>query len=121
MATQEVATKLVHLCREGKNAQAIKELYADHIISKEPLGSGRELAEGKLAIENKSKVRLESIAQIHGVKVSDPIVSGDFFACTMDMDITYKQLGRLAMSELCVYQVKDGKIVFEEFLYTLTS
>jgi len=39
MTTQEVADKLVQLCREGKNDQAIEELYADNVVSREPKGS----------------------------------------------------------------------------------
>lgn len=38
MNTQEVADKLVQLCREGKHEQAIDELYADNVVSKEPKG-----------------------------------------------------------------------------------
>jgi hypothetical protein len=37
----------------------------------------------------------------------------------MDMDVTYKGQGRSMMSEVCVYEVKDGKIVTETFFYNL--
>ncbi|WP_394332410.1 SnoaL-like domain-containing protein [Arcticibacter eurypsychrophilus] len=30
-----------------------------------------------------------------------------------------KQHGRMAMSEVCVYKVKEGKIVTEEFIYSM--
>jgi len=42
-------------------------------------------------------------------------VAGSSFACTMHMDVTMKGQGRMDMTELCVYQVKDGKIVSEQF------
>ncbi|RYD90008.1 MAG: nuclear transport factor 2 family protein, partial [Sphingobacteriales bacterium] len=38
MNTQEVADRLVALCKEGKNIQAVKELYADDVVSLEPEG-----------------------------------------------------------------------------------
>ncbi|MHB8209354.1 hypothetical protein [Mucilaginibacter sp.] len=47
MSTQEVAEKLVAYCREGKNIDAINELYADGIVSRECKGSPQELSEGK--------------------------------------------------------------------------
>jgi hypothetical protein len=33
----------------------------------------------------------------------------------MQLDMTMKGQGRTNMAELCVYQVKDGKIVAEQF------
>ncbi len=35
----EVAHRLVDLCREGKNVEAINELYDDNVVSIEPEGS----------------------------------------------------------------------------------
>jgi predicted ester cyclase len=52
---------------------------------------------------------------MHSLKVSDPLVATNAFACTMTMDVTMKGQGRMNMSELCVYNVKDGKIVAEQF------
>jgi hypothetical protein len=33
------------------------------------------------------------------------------------MDVTMKGRGRMNLEEICVYQVKDGKIVREEFFF----
>jgi hypothetical protein len=55
------------------------------------------------------------IEQVHSGEVSDPIVAGSSFACIMRMDVTMKGEGRMNMSELCVYDVKDGKIISEQF------
>ncbi len=35
------------------------------------------------------------------------------------MDVTMKGQDRMAMPELCVYEVKDGKIASEQFLSNL--
>ena len=119
MSTQEVATRLVELCREGKNLDAINELYSDNIVSKEPKGSQTELVEGKHAVIAKNQQWFDMVQQIHSIKIGEPIVTGNFFACAMDMDVTYKQHGRMAMSEIAVYQVKDGRIVADEFFYEM--
>jgi len=47
MTTTEVAEKLVQYCREGKHTQAIDELYADNIVSREPKDSPMELTGAK--------------------------------------------------------------------------
>jgi len=119
MTTQQVADKLVAYCREGKNMDAINELYADNIVSKEPAFSRTALIEGKEGVLAKNQQWYDMVAEIHSGAVSDPIVTGSFFAVTMDMDVTYKEHGRTAMHEIAVYQVKDGKIIADEFFYEM--
>ena len=55
------------------------------------------------------------VTEMHGLAVSDPLIATNSFACTMKMDITMKERGHMDMTELCVYHVKDGKIVSEQF------
>lgn len=117
MNTQEVANKLVQLCREGKNEEAINELYHDSIVSREPQGSHMELTEGKKAVLGKTQEWLDSVEEIHSSTISDPVVGDNFFSCVMDIDATYKKHGRMPMSEVCVYEVNDGKIVSDQFFY----
>lgn len=119
MTTQEVADKLVQLCREGKNDQAIEELYADNVVSREPKGSPMELTEGKAAVKNKTIRWEESVKEIHSATCSDPIVAEYHFSIVMNIDATYKEHGRMNMSEIAVYEVKDGKIIADEFFYRM--
>lgn len=119
MTTKEVADKLVQLCRKGENLQAIDELYADNIVSKEPKGSPVEVTEGKEAVKNMTRQWEESVAEIHSSYCSDPIIADNHFAIVMDIDATYKTRGRMKLSELCVYEVKDGKIISDEFFYRM--
>ncbi len=119
MKTKEVAEKLVQLCREGKNTQAIDELYADNIISKEPKGTPMEMTEGKEAVKNKTVYWESSVEEIHSATISDPIVAENHFSVVMNMDVTYKEHGRMGMSEIAVYEVKDGLIIAEEFFYSM--
>jgi ketosteroid isomerase-like protein len=119
MTTTEVAEKLVQYCREGKHLDAINELYADDIVSREAKGSPMELAEGKQAVLGKSEYWHNSVEEIHSNEVSDPVVTGNFFAVTMELDVTYKEGGRMPMNEIAVYEVKDGKIIAEQFFYNM--
>lgn len=120
MKTQEIADRLVVLCREGKFDQAYDELFAGDAENIEmpamadgPLGNAR----GLHAIRRKGKDWEEGVEEMHGGSVGEPIVAGNWFALPMTMDVTFKGRGRMAMEELCVYQVRDGKIVREQFFY----
>lgn len=117
MKTEEIARRLVALCREQKWETAQKELYASDAVSLEPHespGFDKE-TRGLPAIEEKGRKWSAMVEAMHSISVSDPLVAGNAFACTMRIDMTMKGQGRMDMAELCVYQVKDGKIVSEQF------
>ena len=117
MTVQEVANRLVLLCREGKNVDAINELYDDDIVSHEPEGSPMKVKNGKDAVLDATNQWFGSVRELHSSFISNPIIAGDFFACTMKVDATYKEHGRNVMDELCVFEVKDGKIISDRFFY----
>jgi len=118
MNAQQVASRLVQLCREGKNVEAINELYDDNIVSIEPDGSPMpEKTVGKQAVLESTNRWFDSVEQLHSVEISNPLVSDGFFACTMKIDATYKEHGRNVMNELCVFEVRDGRIVSDQFFY----
>jgi hypothetical protein len=119
MNTAEVAGKLVQYCREGRNIDAINELYADNIVSKEPKGSNFELVEGKEDVLAKNQQWYDMVEEVHSAEISDPIVTGNFFSVSMEMDVTYKEQGRMGMDEIAVYEVQDGKIIADQFFYNM--
>jgi hypothetical protein len=121
MSTESVAKRLVALCREGKYEEAQKELYSQDAQSIEPEGlppGALGNVKGLEAIFEKGRQFQASVEQVHGGSISDPIVAGNWFSCTMTLDVTMKQYGRMEMTEVCVYHVnKDGKIDKEQFFY----
>jgi hypothetical protein len=120
MNTEAIAKRLVELCRAGQYDEAQTELYADDAVSIEPDGlppGALGNATGLAAIREKGKKFNESIEEVHGGSVSDALVAGNWFSLTMAMDVTMKGQGRISMSEVCVYGVRDGKIVHEQFFY----
>jgi ketosteroid isomerase-like protein len=119
MSVQDVANKLVELCREGKHTEAIQDLYDEHVVNVEPEGSPMQKTEGKEAVLKATEQWFSSVEEIHNGEISDPIVAGDHFACTMNYDVTYKEHGRNVMNELAVFGVKDGKITSAEFFYNV--
>jgi hypothetical protein len=119
MTTAEVANRYVALCREGKYLEALEELYADDIISVEPMELGdlpREL-HGKKAVRDKN-VWWFDVNELHNGMVTGPFLSPDRFSVIFSLDWTVKSTGeRRHFDEIAVYTVSDGKIVREEFLY----
>lgn len=119
MTTQEVATRLVALCREGKNEQAVKELYAPEIVSVEPEGMPNRIVKGLAGIAEKGVKFQSMLEKVNTSVISDPIVAENFFSCTMLMNVQLKGVPvAIDMDEVCVYTVNNGKIVREEFFYT---
>ncbi len=57
------------------------------------------------------------VEEMHSGYSTPPIVAGNFFTCTMGMDITLKGQPRMKMDEVAVYEVKEGKIVLEQFFF----
>ncbi len=117
MSTQEIAKRLVELCSKGDFESAQKELFAKECISIEPYATPdfEKETKGLDAILEKGKKFMSMVEERHGVKISEPLVATNSFAITLFMSVTMKGQGRMDMSELCVYTVKDGEIVSEQF------
>ena len=118
MTTQEVAQRLDQLFKENKWDEAQDELFAENAVSIEPPHSqGLQSAEGLAAIKEKGKQFQSMVEEMHGGYVSDLLVAGNYISCAMGMDVTMKGMGRMKMDEIALYEVKDGKIVKEQFFY----
>ena len=119
MTTQQIAHRLAALCNEGKFEEAQKELFAEDAVSIEPEASPgfEKEVKGLPAIIEKGKQFASMVEEFHGCGVSDPLVAGNAIALSLNMDVTMKGRGRSTMSEICVYGVKDEKIISEQFFW----
>ena len=122
MDTKQVGDRLVELCRQGRNFEAIDELYSDDVVSVEAAENpnfGAELR-GRGAIRGKNQWWFEN-NEVHGAQIDGPFANDDRFAVKYHFDFTRKSepmLGqRVSFDEVAVYTVSDGKIVREEFYY----
>lgn len=119
MNTQQIAKRLVELCRTERDVEAQKELYAPDAVSIEPR-EGPGLAKetrGLAAILEKGQRFRSQLEAVHAAHTSDPVVAGDFFTVAFAMDCTMKGRGRIEMEDIAVYHVAGGKIVSEQFFY----
>jgi len=115
MTTKQIANRLVSLCKKGEFQQCYQELYSPEIQSVEADGSSHV---GFAALAQKGKEWNAGIKKVHKSEIGSPIVSGNHFSLPMNMRITFKGAQKpVNFDEICVYQVKDGKIVKEQFFY----
>ncbi len=120
MTIQEIAKRLLELTDAGQYEQAQSELYATNAVSHEPPGSpGLQTVEGLDNIIAKGHQFMAMVEAIHGGHHTEPVIIGNHFAFAATIDATFKGMGRQKMEELAVYEVKDGKIVKEQFFYTV--
>ena len=118
MTTKDVANRLYELFQENKWMEAKQELFSSDAESIEPKDSpGLQSVKGIDAIRKKGEDFNNMVEEVHGGWVSEPIVAGKYIAVAMGMDCTYKGMGRQKMDEIVLYEVKDGKIVKEQFFY----
>lgn len=121
-SVMEIGKRLVELVDQGKNREAIEELYADDAVSVEAMDGGPNgrVIEGKLATLKASDAFFEMM-EVHGGEVDGPYPHEDAFICFMSLDTTPKvgpmAGNRMQMKEACHYTVKDGKISRVAFYY----
>jgi ketosteroid isomerase-like protein len=120
MSTMEIANKLVELCRQGKNEEAVSTLFAADAVSVEAVampGASQE-AKGLDAIKAKGEW-WRTNHEVHSASVTGPWPHGDRFVVGFQYDVTNKPSGqRMQMDEVGLFTIKNGKIVREEFFYS---
>jgi hypothetical protein len=117
MEIKQIAERLAAHCKKGQWEAAQQELYADDAVSIEPVASPEfeKETKGLKAIIEKGKKFDNMVETMHSLEVSEPLIADNVFALTMRMDASFKGRGRMAFTELCVYTVKDGKVISEQF------
>jgi len=118
MSTKDVAKRFHELAQSGSWEQIYEELYHKDTESVEPEHSqGLKTVKGMDAIREKGKQWNSMIEEVHGGYSNEPQVAGNFFSCAMGFDATFKGQGRMNMEEIALYEVKNGKIIKEQFFY----
>ncbi len=121
MTTMEVGQQLVELCRNGEIMKAVELLYSPDIVSIEPQASPGASPEthGLDGIKKKNQWWTDNHI-IHSAICEGPYPHGDRFVVRFDYEVTNKSMNqRFKMAEAALYTVKDGKIVKEEFFYSM--
>jgi hypothetical protein len=117
MTTQEVADRFYELAEQGNFDQILDELYDENVRSVEPAHSQWQNVQGLDKVREKAVKWQDMIEEMHGGYTNKSQVAGNFFVCTMGMDVTMKGQPRMKLDEVALYEVKDGKIVLEQFFF----
>jgi hypothetical protein len=117
MTTQEVADRFFELAEQGNFDKIQEELFDENVKSVEPSHSGWQNVQGLDKVREKGKQWQDMVEEMHGGYTKKPQVAGNFFVCIMGMDVTMKGQPRMKMDEVALYEVRDGKIVLEQFFF----
>jgi hypothetical protein len=121
MTTHEIAARYHELANQRKFIDIQDTLYHEDVVCQES-----EKAEsmgmpvftnGLEAVKAKGIARRASMETVHCYTCSEPIVAGEFFSVVLKQEVTFKGKPRLALEEIGIFHVKDGKIVKEQFFY----
>ena len=117
MSTQQIAARLAELVGRGEFDAAQRELFAEDAVSIEQQASDsfQKETKGLRAIIEKGHKWASLVEHVHSCSASSALVAGNAIALTLTMDITMRGSGRMQLAEICVYEVKNGKIASERF------
>jgi hypothetical protein len=121
MTTQEIATRYRELMNERKFIEVQENLYHEDVVCQEPDKAASMgftiITNGREAVKAKGIARRATIEISHSYTCSEPIVAGEFFSVALKQDVTFKGKPRMTLEEIGVFQVRDGKVVKEQFFY----
>jgi hypothetical protein len=110
----EIANGLKEMLSEQKFVQAYQLLYSDDAESIDPLNTSGQPLKGLTTLLEREKDFL-SRATIKKISLSDPIIAGSYFTMSLQMSFDVQEQDHMEVNELCVYKVKNGKIISQQF------
>jgi hypothetical protein len=118
LTTEEVAAAFNELAQQEKWFEIQDIFFSDNVKSIEPPDSPYfQYAEGKATVRKKADDFVKKIRDFHGAYTTLPVVAGNHFAVGRGMEITVEGFGRIKIDQIMLYEVKDGRILSEQFFY----
>ena len=118
LTTATVAARFHQLAQQEKWFEIQEELFGDDVKSIEPAGSTfLPNAEGKAAVRKKGEEFVKTIESLHYARTTPPVVAGNHFVVGREKEMEVQGRGTIRIHQLMLYEVKEGKIVLEQFFY----
>ena len=118
LTTQEVVARFNELAKQEKWFDIQDELFAENVKSIDPPNSPYfKYAEGKATVRKKGEDFVNRVEAAHKRHTTESIITGNHFAVGREVDITVQGFGRIQINEIMLYEVRDGKIISEQFFY----
>ena len=118
LSTAQIAARFNELAQDEKWFEIQDELFSEDVRSIDPPGSlyfGN--AEGKALVRKKGEEWGKKIEAVHFLETGEPVVAENYFAVGRKVDITVEGFGRVKIDQIMMYEVREGKIVVEQFFY----
>lgn len=111
---KELVEDLAKMIGEGKIMEAFEKYYADSITMQENEDAPRV---GKDANREYEKAFVGGITEFHDAKTLGIAWGDNYSVIESFMDITHKDWGRSARTQVAVQRWENGQIVKEKFYY----
>lgn len=102
------------MIQKGEIMAAFEKFYADDVVMQE--NSDPPFA-GKPTNREREQAFVDSVEQLHGIKLLNSAVNGDIAFCEWLFDLTFRGGHRAQLAQVSVRHWKDGKVVRERFYY----
>ena len=119
MTTEQVAKRYYELIQQHQYEQIQNELYAPNAISIEPENDSNLplVVQGIDALRQKEGLFFSQVDEMFGSYMSETVISTFFFSMMTGMDVKMSGKQRKKKEQICVFEVRNGKIVREQFFY----
>jgi hypothetical protein len=121
MTTPEIAAHYQQLANQRKFVEIQDTYYDTDVVcqeSEKATSMGMPIfTHGLEAVKAKGVARRAAMEAVHSYTCSEPIVAGDFFSVVLKQEVTFIGKPRIILEEIGVFQVKDGKVIKEQFFY----
>lgn len=119
MTTKQVAERYYELIQQHKYEQIQDELYAPDAVSIEPENDSHLplRVEGIQTLRQKEGLFFSQVDELFGSYMSEVVVSTYYFSMMTGMDVRMKGKERKIKEQIGVFEVRNGKIVKEQFFY----
>ena len=117
MTVDQIGHHYYLLAQQNKWEEIIDTYYDDEVESIEPSNSkSQPYTKGKPNVKAKAVHFTSMIEEFYSGYTTQPVFAGNLFSVGMGMDIKMKGAGRMNFDEICIFTVRNGKIIREEFI-----
>ncbi len=106
---------LTEMISAGKMLEAFDKYYADNVTMQENETAPRV---GKAANRKYEEAFVNGLEKVHDMKILGVATGDNYSTVESFMDLTHKDWGRVARTQVAVQHWDNGKIIKEKFYYT---
>jgi ketosteroid isomerase-like protein len=112
--TANLESELNAMIQKGEIMAAFEKYYAEDVVMQE---NSEPPFAGKTANRAREQAFVDSVGQVHAIKVVNSAVSGDVAFSEWLLDVTFRNGQRAQMAQVAVRRWKNDRVVHERFYY----